>query len=318
MAYKISKVLEELGVDDYEILGNGAISFSKPSTIWSGEYDSITFCSKEIQNSIDVIKESKASVIIVDKDIDMKDFVFKDKAVVLVDNPREILVKVLNKCFPKEKKSGSVHPSSIIDNDAKIHPSVYISPKCVIGKCKIKANTVIHANVVINDCVTIGKNVIINPGCVIGYDGFGYYKDGKGHLKNFPHYGSVVIEDDVEIGSNTSIDRGALGNTLIKKGAKIDNLCHIAHNVVVGKNSMVIANAMVGGSTEIGDASWISPSAVLRDGIKIGNGALVGLGAVVIKDVPDDTVVIGNPAIPLEQFKEKQKILKNLKTEKID
>ncbi len=312
-SYKINNILEKLKIKGYKIIRNPEMEFSIPSTLWDGKIGSIAFCSKQrVKNPIQAINESKASVVITDKEVESKKLESKNKAVVLVENPREIFIRILNECFPPEKKKGEIHPSSEIDNEADIHPSVYIGPHCVIGKCKIGANSIIHPNVIINDNVTVGKNVIINPGSIIGYDGFGYNRNEKGHLEKFPHYGGVIIEDDVEIGSNVCIDRGTLGNTIIKKGAKIDNFCHISHNVIIGRHSAVIAHAMVGGSTIVGDYSWIAPSAALIDGIKVGNKALVGLGAVVTKDVQDNEVVVGNPAIPLERFKKIQKILKNL------
>lgn len=315
--YKIKEVLKLLNIKNYEIIGNPSIEFSKVSTIWSGEKGSITFCTKKkIEDPVNTINKSKASVIFIEKSEDVKKINTKNKTIVLVDDPRGVFVKLINKCFPLEIKKGKIHPSAVIDDEAEIHSSVYIGPQCVIGKCKIKANTVIYPNVTINDNITIGKNVTIGPGCVIGYDGFGYNRNEKGHLEKFPHYGGVIIEDDVEIGSNVSIDRGVLDDTIIKQGAKIDNFCHIAHNVIVGKHSLVIAHAMIGGSTKIGDYSWIAPSAALMEGIKIGDKALVGLGAVVTKDVPDNTVVVGNPAVPLDVFKKTQKILKNLKDKK--
>jgi UDP-3-O-[3-hydroxymyristoyl] glucosamine N-acyltransferase len=131
-------------------------------------------------------------------------------------------------------------------------------------------------------------------------------------VTSFPHVGGVEIEDDVEIGANTCIDRGSLGNTIVRRGAKIDNLVHIAHNVVVGRNAFVIANAMIGGSTILGDGSWTSPSATLRDGIRIGDGATVGLGAVVTKSIPDGAVWMGTPARPISEFVAMQKKLKDL------
>jgi UDP-3-O-[3-hydroxymyristoyl] glucosamine N-acyltransferase len=111
-----------------------------------------------------------------------------------------------------------------------------------------------------------------------------------------------VIEDRVEIGSNASIDRGTLSNTIIGEGAKIDNLVHIAHNVHIGKHAAVIAHAMIGGSTEIGDYTWIAPSAALMNGLHIGRQATVGLGAVVTKDIPDYETWTGVPAMPLKDF----------------
>lgn len=245
-----------------------------------------------------VIARSKASVIFAEKGMNLDGLKLDKKAVVLVDNPREAIVAVLNRCFPIEKPSPAIHKSAIVDKAAKIDKTAYVGAGCVLGRCEIGAKSIIHPNVVINDGVRIGKNVVICPGTVIGFDGFGYGKGPDGELANFPHYGGVVIEDDVEIGSNTSIDRGTLGDTIIRNGAKIDNLCHIAHNVVIGENSMVIAHAMVGGSTEIGDDSWVAPGAILRDGISIGNKSLVGLGAVVTRSVPDGEIVVGNPAKP--------------------
>jgi len=147
---------------------------------------------------------------------------------------------------------------------------------------------------------------------VIGADGFGYQRNDKGEFEKFPHIGGVVIKDNVEIGSNTSIDRGALGNTIIEEGAKIDNLVHIAHNVKVGKHSAVIANSMIGGSTIIGDYSWVAPSVCMRDQISTGNNVTIGLGAVVLKSIPEGETWTGSPAKPLAEFLELQKKLKKL------
>lgn len=147
---------------------------------------------------------------------------------------------------------------------------------------------------------------------MIGADGFGYQRNESGELEKFPHLGGVVIEDNVEIGSNTCIDRGTLGDTIIREGSKIDNLVHIAHNVIVGRHAIVIAHSMVGGSVRIGDYAWVSPSACLRDVISIGDRSTVGLGAVVVKDVPDGGTVMGTPARPAEEYKAYLKALEKI------
>jgi len=142
----------------------------------------------------------------------------------------------------------------------------------------------------------VGKNVSIGANCTIGGPGFGHVVEPDGSRWRIPHIGRVVIEDDVQIGSNTCIDRGCLGDTIIRKGARIDNLVHIAHNVEIGENAVVVAGAVICGSAVIGAGAWIAPQACIRNGITVGAGATVGLMANVVKDVPAGATVVGNPA----------------------
>jgi UDP-3-O-[3-hydroxymyristoyl] glucosamine N-acyltransferase len=164
----------------------------------------------------------------------------------------------------------------------------------------VGSGTQIHAGVHICSPARIGRNVVLKSGCVIGGDGFGYERNEEGIFEKFPHLGGVVIEDDVEIGSNTCVDRGTLSDTVIGRGTKIDNLVHVAHNVKIGKHCAVIALAMVGGGTQIDDGAWIAPTACLRNGVVIGKQALVGMGAVVTKNVECGETVIGVPAKPIK------------------
>ena len=170
----------------------------------------------------------------------------------------------------------------------------------VDGTTEIPEGTIIGPHTVLAHAV-IGKRVVIGANCTIGLPGFGFDRDASGKLIRFPHTGRVLIGDDVEIGSNTCIDRGALGDTIIEDGAKIDNLVHVAHNVRIGKGALVIAHAMLGGSAVIGARAWIAPAAAILNHRAVHDGATVGMGAVVLHDVAPETVVVGNPAHVLDK-----------------
>lgn len=295
---------------DHNFLGDRSlISFTKISSVFVADKDSLVFISKRMENVEELIDNTFARVILVEKNSELKER--KGKVLILVDNPKLVFSKIGNRFFVPEIEY-SIHPSAVIHPEAVISKNVYIGPNCIIGKGEIQERTVIYGNVVIHDNFFIGKNVKIHSSTVIGSDGFGYSKDTDEMLVHFPHIGGVVIEDNVHIGSNTSIDRGALTDTIIKKGAKIDNLVHIAHNVIVGKNTMVVANSMIGGSTIIGENAYVGPSTSLRDVIKIGDRAFIGMASSVLKDVPNDEIWTGVPAQPLEKVKLMNEKLKKL------
>jgi UDP-3-O-[3-hydroxymyristoyl] glucosamine N-acyltransferase len=179
----------------------------------------------------------------------------------------------------------------------EIHSSARIGSNVVIGRgVRIGAGTVIHHNVVIGDEVVIGKNCVIKSGAVIGEEGFGFERMASGEALRLPHLGTVVIEDDVEVGSLTTVCRGTLANTFLGKGVKIDDHVHIAHNVHVEPHAFVIACAEISGGVRIGERAWIAPNASILNQLTIGPDSVVGLGAVVIRPVGAGETVAGNPA----------------------
>jgi UDP-3-O-[3-hydroxymyristoyl] glucosamine N-acyltransferase len=236
-----------------------------------------------------------------------------DVTLIVGDNPRLSFMRAVRTFFalpaprPGIHPSATVAPGAIISSKASIGPGVVVGPNCSIGD-----GSVLHPNVVLYDNVKIGQRVTIHAGSVVGADGFGYERNERGELEKFPHIGGVTIMDDVEIGSNTSIDRGALEDTIICERARIDNQVHIAHNVRVGRDAAVIAQAMIGGSVQIGDRAWIAPSATIMNKADIGPDATVGLGAVVVKAVGAGETVMGSPAVPDHEFREVRAAIKRL------
>ncbi len=228
-------------------------------------------------------------------------------------NVRVAFARVLAAFVPTRCMQG-VHPAAVIASDAQIGPGVTIGPcaviesQAVVGSgCQILAGATVGARARIGtdstlypgvsvypDCV-IGDRVIIHSGAVIGSDGFGYATEDGIHVK-IPHLGRVVIEDDVEVGANTTIDRGTLGETRIGRGTKIDNLVQIGHNVVIGDGALLVAMVGISGSVTIGSGAVVAGGAGVVDHQTVGARAIVIGRAVVTKDVPDGATVSGFPA----------------------
>ena len=283
---------------NYKIVGDEKkIKFSNIKTIFEADSKSLVWVNPNRNDKEFLIQNTVAKIIVCDF---LTDVYISDKIYIQVENPKLFFLRIIDEFFNKRPSFG-IHPTSVIDSEAIIHPKVYIGPFNIIGKVTIGENTFIYSHCFIADQTIIGNNVIIQHNNTIGSDGFGYSKNEKGELERFPHIGGVIIEDFVEIGSNTCIDRGTLGNTVIKKGTKIDNLVHIAHNVEIGENCCIVANAMIGGSTKIANNTWISPSTSLRDGLEVGANSTLGMGSVLVKNQPANSVWAGNPA---KDFKE--------------
>ena len=242
-------------------------------------------------NKQETVENSLARVLLVDETVRY----VEGKVLVYVKNPKRALATIGNAFFVKKQESG-IHPTAIIDKDAIISKTASIGAYAVIGKAEIGEGSVISPFVRIYDNVTIGDGCFVKEGAVIGGAGFGFERDEDGNRFRFPQIGGVRIGNHVEIGGNTCIDRGALSDTIVEDYAKIDNLCHIAHNVHIAKNAVVVACAEVSGSCVIGDDTWIGPNACIRDQRTVGSNSLIGMGAVVAKNVPDNEIWAGNPA----------------------
>lgn len=243
-----------------------------------------------------IVENSKARVLIVDDSVKYTEIMKKqNKVLLVVDNPKRSLAEIGNHFFVTRPKS-EIHLTAVIDKEAIIGKNVYIGPYCNIGKAIIGDNCIVDSNVRICDDVQIGNNSKIKHGAVLGSEGFGFERDSAGNKFRFPQIGGLLLGDDVEVGANTCIDRGALSDTIIGDHTKINNLCHIAHNNKIGKNVTIAGCVNISGSNVIEDDVWIAPNASIRGYIHLGKGCVIGMGAVVTKNVPDGETWIGNPA----------------------
>jgi UDP-3-O-[3-hydroxymyristoyl] glucosamine N-acyltransferase len=222
-----------------------------------------------------------------------------DCTYIVVDNPRLAFKEVISTHFdvrpnPFISHLAFIHPTATIGKEVTIDHFAVIEEGCVIGdNCVIGSHTILKRNTILGKAVKLGSNN------TIGGVGFGYEKDLEGNYDLLPHLGNVEIEDFVEVGNNTCIDRAVMGSTKLGRNVKVDNLVHIAHGVQIGENSLIIANAMIGGSTIIGKNVWFAPSASVLNKKTIADDAVIGLAAVVVKDVKQGEIIIGNPGKPL-------------------
>jgi UDP-3-O-[3-hydroxymyristoyl] glucosamine N-acyltransferase len=195
----------------------------------------------------------------------------------------------------------SISPLACIGNDVRLGDRVTIMPGCVLGdEVQIGDDTLLYPNVTILERCTLGQRVIVHSGTVIGADGFGFVQGKEGHQK-IPQLGTVVIEDDVEIGANCTIDRGALGETRVERGVKMDNLVHLAHNVTVGAHSLLVAQVGVAGSTKLGKGVALGGQAGILGHIELGDGVQVAAQSGVPHSLPAGLTVSGSPARPHQE-----------------
>ena len=255
-------------------------------------------------------EQSKASAVIVP--LEVKEF---NKPIIRVKNPRLAFAQLLEFFTPQRFRFLGVHTTAIIGKNVKIGQrvtigsysvvedgvilgdDVYLSSFTYLGRgVSVGKGSFLHPRVTVLDGTSIGERVIIHSGAVIGSDGFGFVKKEDGSYYKIPQVGRVIVEDEVEIGANVSIDRATIGETRIGKGTKIDNLVHIAHNVKVGENVVMVALVGISGSSSIGDGVILAGQAGVTEHVNIGSGAVVAAKAGVTKDIPPNLFVSGFPA----------------------
>ena len=280
---------------------------------------------------IEAFSQSHAGACIVRPDVEAP----TDKMILLrIADPYRGYARIAREFYPLQKLAAGISDSSNIDKTAIISEGCQIDAGAVIGAdCVIGEQTHIGANAVVCDGVMIGSNCLIGPsvtlracqignraiihaGVRIGQDGFGFALGQEGHLK-VPQLGRVIIEDDVEIGANSTIDRGAGPDTMIGQGTKIDNLVQIAHNVTIGRNCIIVSQAGISGSTNIGDFVMLGGQAGLAGHLSIGDGAQVAAQSGVMRDVAPGQKVGGTPSVPMRQWLKSAALMeKLLKTNK--
>ena len=297
-----------------EVSGDGTVPLTGFAAADRARAGDLTFAEKDTYFA--AAEASAATAILVSGP-----FTSATKVVIRVANARVAAARVLPLFFPPEEFAPGIHPSATVAPTAQIDATAHIGPGCVIGAdvrigartALLGGNHVAHdavigddgrlfPNVVVYAHTQIGHRVAIHAGTVIGSDGYGYVFDRGRHVKIL-QVGNVVIGDDVEIGSNASIDRAALGSTVIGAGTKIDNLVHIAHNVVFGQHCLIMGQCGFAGSTVFGDYAVIASQSGVGGHLKIGRQATVGAKSGVMRDVADKETVLGYPAVPDKQAK---------------
>ena len=283
--------------------GNENATVSTFAKIEEGKEGAITFLSNPKYTPY--IYETKASIVLINEDVQLEKPV--SATLIRVKNAYECVAKLLQMYAASLPKKTGIHPLAFVSESAEIGKDVYIGPFTFVGEgVKIGDGSIINPNVTIYDGCQIGKNVTIHAGSVIGADGFGFAPNTEGYEK-IPQLGIVIIEDNVEIGANTCIDRSTMGQTVIHKGVKLDNLIQVAHNCEIGENTVMSAQVGMAGSTKIGAWCMVGGQAGFAGHIHVADKTMVGAQCGVISNTKGNGEnLIGSPAMdPKDFFKAK-------------
>jgi len=321
----MGKTLKEIAkLLNGKIIGDADIVITGVAGIKEARQGDITFLANP--KYIPFAEKTKASAIITSHDIEVN-----DKTIIQTDNPSLAFTKLVSSLseyqiihpkgihptavLGKEVTLGkevAIGPYVVVDDNVEIGDKTVIYAGCYLGRgCKIGNGSLIYSNVCLGDNTELGDRVIIHYGTVIGSDGFGFVTvDGRHH--KIPQLGSVVIHDDVEIGANVAIDRARFDKTVVGKGTKIDNLVHIAHNVVIGENCLIVAQVGISGSTTIGNNVILAGQVGVVGHINIGDSSIVMAQSGVSKSIPAQSTFWGYPAKPADEAKRVNACVQNL------
>jgi UDP-3-O-[3-hydroxymyristoyl] glucosamine N-acyltransferase len=311
-----------------EIQGNPSVKVSDFSKIEEGKPGTLSFLSNPKYSNY--IYESQASIILVNKSFQPEKEVIA--TLIRVEDAYQSLAKLMSLVDQTKSKKTGISPLAFISESAEIAENAYIAPFVYIGeKVKIGRSSSVHANCSIEDGAKIGENVTLysgvkvyfdcvignnctlHSGSVIGSDGFGFAPTDDGSYNKIPQMGNVILEDNVEIGANSIVDRATLGSTIIRKGVKIDNLVQIAHNVEVGENTVIAAQTGISGSTKLGKRCVLAGQVGLAGHLQIADGTIFGAQTGVPNSVKiPNQVLQGYPAIPVMNFHKSAIVHKNL------
>ena len=303
--------------------GDNDIDIKGLSGIEKAKLGDLTFAMDE--GRLAGAEKSSASCVLTNRTIRKS-----SKALIRVTNPKLSFLIIYNTFNTPKDRESFIHPMATVSDSASLGKNVWIGPNVSVEEgakigdhviiessstvkksCEIGSFCHIYPNVTLYENTKLQKNVILHSGVVVGSDGFGYVKDNN-KIYKFPQLGKVIIEEDVEIGSNTTIDRGSLSDTKIGAGTKIDNLCQIAHNVIIGKNCLIAAQCGISGSTTIGNNVTMGGQVGIVDNITIGDNVTIGAKSAVIGSIKSGSTVWGIPARPIAQTKRQMAILSRL------
>ena len=320
MPFTAEEIAKQIGG---EVCGDGGTLLNGFAPADSARPGDLTFAENE--NYFARAEQSAATAIIADKK-----FSSSKKILIQVENPRVAFAKTLAIFYPEKNFSVGIHPSAVIAKSAHIDSSAHVGPHCVVGeRVKIGARAILQGNNFVGDDsqldddanlfpgVTIyprskvGHRVRIHANSVIGSDGYGYVQDGAIHRK-IPQIGNVIVGDDVEIGACVTIDRGALGSTVIGKGTKIDNLVMVAHNVQIGEHCLLVAQVGIAGSSKIGNYVVLAGQVGVAGHLKIGDRTVIAAQGGVSNDVPANEKLWGTPATPIMDWKRQLAAMRHL------